>query len=140
MCDHTWHRKIARRRTAKPRWRQTGPVCACIWAAIERFVPRLQRLPLKRSPPSLSLSPLSAHMYLLTAASLSRSLSQLLSLSSFPSQLLLKCPFRIPMCCSLLGNSENREAGRLQRGRGLSFLFFCKSIYLFLMMLALLSR
>lgn len=28
----------------------------------------------------------------------------------FHSQLLMKCPLRIPMCCSLLGNGENREA------------------------------
>lgn len=45
---------------------------------------------------------------------LSFSLSHAISL--FLSQLLMKCPLRIPMCCSLLGNSENREAGRVQRG------------------------
>lgn len=28
----------------------------------------------------------------------------------FDMQLLMKCPLRIPMCCSLLGNGENRES------------------------------
>lgn len=38
-------------------------------------------------------------------------------LSSFLSRLLMKCPFRIPMYCSRLGNSESSEAGRVQSGR-----------------------
>lgn len=56
-----------------------------------------------------------AYVFLLTAPSLSLSfLSLPCSPSFFLSQLLMKCLSRIPMCCSLLGNSENREAGRVQ--------------------------
>lgn len=38
----------------------------------------------------------------------------------------MKCPFRIPMYCSRLGNSESSEAGRVQSG---SFFFFFSRRY-----------
>lgn len=36
----------------------------------------------------------------------------------------MKCPFRIQMCCSLLGNSESSEGGRVQSG---GFSWYCHS-------------
>lgn len=39
----------------------------------------------------------------------------------------MQCPFRIQMCCSLLGNGESGEAGRVQSG---DFSWYCRSYYM----------